>query len=1236
MLAAALILPWFVNWSSYKADFEREASAILGRAVSVKGKAEARLLPFPSVTFSEVEVAGPDGGAPVMTAKTFSMDAELAPFLRGEILIFDMRLDRPVLRLVSGADGQLDLALRPQAPPGVSQVTLESVKVTNGTVVLTHGSSGTEHRLDGIDGEVSADTLAGPWRAQARARADGQDLALSLSTATPDADGRLRLRLVIEPERIPVTIEADGPARLDDAVPRWNGRFRIAPRVAGKDGSRQDFSISVTERDSTAAAWTDLVVSGEFSLDHKLLAFDSLRMESGPRDDPYVAEGTGFIDLGSEPRFALSARGNQIALEEEAGAAAGPGIAQRIEALQALVARLPQPVIGGTVDLELPAVVAGDTTIRDLKVSASPRDGAWDIAAFSAKLPGRTVLEAKGRLTAAPALGFDGTLLAAIAQPSGFAAWLGNSVDDSVRRIGSAGFSAKVVLSPDRQSFNDLELVLGGATFDGSLVRSGEAGKPAFTALKLAGGALDFDGLNAFLALFVSDEGGYRFGEDAFDIDLKAGPVTWAGMSAQSLDMALRLRKERADIDRLTIGGLEGAHVTAAGHVTGFPGPAAGEIDLSVTGEDLAPLARLAATHLPEGALRDGIVRRLDAYPGLLANGQMRLALSSTVKADGLRDAVLTAEGTAGETAISLTSAFNGDPAEPLKAQWSLQAKGSNPDAAPLLALWGVSALPLGLGGAAESELTLSGIPATGMDAKASLTGDGAALTFTGAAGLGEGLTLTGKVTARGDDFSPWLMASGHGITGMELGLAAALESPLTLSGGVLGLPALQGSVNGTALTGGVEIRASGNEGAERLKVTGALQLAALDAPWLASLLFGESVHPDEAGWADKAFPQSAPFPFDFDLGLRAGRLDFGTWPAAQDVKARASLAGGKLWIAHLEARLAGGQVTALGELSNSAGSGLVNGQVQLTGADAAALPLGPFTGKLSVSAALSGSGKSVRALMASLSGSGTVSHAGLEVAGLNGDAFAPLLAAANKAGREVNDPAVAGFAPAILRGGRLALKDGDFAFTLAGGVARTPPLRLDAGSATVLAELSADAEASVAAASGTVLYDAGPEALTGAEPAVEFSWNGVPGDGNLSLDTGPLARFFTQRALEIEQARVEAMQAVLLEKQRLRREVRYFAALSAERERKRLEEEARRKAEEEAQLKAEEDARRKAEEEARLKVEEEARRKAEDDAGRRGDENRTAPPVQEGAGEFLKPGGDLTINRILENTREF
>ena len=54
----ALVGPYFIDWTSYRADFEREASLILGRQVKVEGDATARLLPFPSVTFSDVRVAG--------------------------------------------------------------------------------------------------------------------------------------------------------------------------------------------------------------------------------------------------------------------------------------------------------------------------------------------------------------------------------------------------------------------------------------------------------------------------------------------------------------------------------------------------------------------------------------------------------------------------------------------------------------------------------------------------------------------------------------------------------------------------------------------------------------------------------------------------------------------------------------------------------------------------------------------------------------------------------------------------------------------------------------------------------------------------------------------------------------------------------------------------------------------------------------------------------------------------
>src|SRR5690606_38697552 len=78
---------------------------------------------------------------------------------------------------------------------------------------------------------------------------------------------------------------------------------------------------------------------------------------------------------------------------------------------------------------------------------------------------------------------------------------------------------------------------------------------------------------------------------------------------------------------------------------------------------------------------------------------------------------------------------------------------------------------------------------------------------------------------------------------------------------------------------------------------------------------------------------------------------------------------------------------------------------------------------------------------------------------------------------------------------------------------------------------------------------------------------------------------------------RVEAMQAELLEKQRLRREARYYADLQAQRERAAEEE---RRRQEEARLKAEEEARAKAdaeraarEQRERLRREEELRTRA-------------------------------------------
>lgn len=185
-LTAALVGPYFVDWTTYRADFEREASYILGRKVTVNGTAKARLLPFPSVTFSDVSVSGGPGGEPAMTVETFSMDAELAPFMRGEILIFDMRLERPKMRLSVGADGVVDWALRPSMPYDPAQIALEKLTISEGQVLVRHGAGGRDHSLTEINATIAARSLAGPWRAEGTLRLDGIRTALAISTGKPD------------------------------------------------------------------------------------------------------------------------------------------------------------------------------------------------------------------------------------------------------------------------------------------------------------------------------------------------------------------------------------------------------------------------------------------------------------------------------------------------------------------------------------------------------------------------------------------------------------------------------------------------------------------------------------------------------------------------------------------------------------------------------------------------------------------------------------------------------------------------------------------------------------------------------------------------------------------------------------------------------------------------------------------------------------------------------------------
>ena len=427
-------------------------------------------------------------------------------------------------------------------------------------------------------------------------------------------------------------------------------------------------------------------------------------------------------------------------------------------------------------------------------------------------------------------------------------------------------------------------------------------------------------------------------------------------------------------------------------------------------------------------------------------------------------------------------------------------------------------------------------------------------------------------------------MTTSVALPAMGAGMAVDLEADADYADKLLVLDGLTGAVNEGAVAG--DINAVVKDGKPHL--TGQLTLDELNLEPLAAMVLGEpALESTGNGWSSVPFAPKVAAPFGAELGVAAATLSAGPAITAYDASLTLRLDDESLRLSDLSGKLHGGDVAGLFELKNNDGTGLFSGQMKLTGADIASI-LGDagLQGTGDLSTALSASGKSIGGLVATLSGSGTAAFRSLVVDGVNPLAFAEFINRADRFGKDIDAAKTASFAPEIAASGSFAAEPGEVAFTVAAGVLRAPPVELKNAAARIEANLQSDFNTGQVSADGTISYAPGQEALVGSEPAVRFSLQGRVGATSRTFDSEPLAQFLTQRALEIEQARVEAMQSALLEKQRLRREVRYYASLQEEHDR--ITEEWRRRQAEARAAAAE--ARRKAELEARLKAEAEER----------------------------------------------
>ena len=1189
-LLGALFAPYFIDWTAYRTDFERQASQILGRKVVVEGEAEARLLPFPSVTFGDVTVLGDDGKA-LLTIARFRMDAELAPYLSGEIRIYSMTVDTPDIRVPVLADGTIDWVVERPAIPRGATVVLENVAVENGTVTVENGLTGRTHRLEDLNATLSAGSLAGPVDGRGSIVVGGEVIAFSVGIGTLQEGGDLPVRIETANETLATSLTLDGNASLKDGRPGFSGSIAVtrplppasatAEELAARDPFAPAAPDAAGEAASERAAVMPVKAVGAIVLSPTAAEVSDIRVQAGEATRPYLLTGEGRFDFAGIPKFLLNLEGEQIdvdriAAEENGDADQVLGLAERVEAMRAVLAEIPRPTIPGTVEISLPVIMAGDTMIRDATLAASPTETGWSLSRLIAQLPGRTRLEATGLVDLDESFGFTGDLLLASNQPSGFADWLTGEIDPAIRRLGRAGLSAKAELSAERQAFTEMEIDVGGDRITGSLERARAADHTRITA-DLDGKAVDLDAFMALSQLFTGNADSLA-NADRFDVALTAGPVNLRDASADRIDADVSFDGDTLAIATFAVEGLSGATINASGELSDLAGEAQGRLAVSLQSDAPKRFFDFLLKRFPDVPL----LRTLDSQAAHLAP----LALSGEVEtlegeAGKKPTLFVRLDGTAAGSKIDLSSSIeNGLYARTESGRFGLDLRLENDAPTVLLSQLGIPAIDIGAPAPLEAELSLSAAETGPVVTTATLRAPGSEVSLDGLLEVTPEGISGAEISAylRSEDAAPWLLTGAIDLGQSLDAVPLQLNGALVYDGGHWSLNDLSGEVAGTRIAASLD-KAVGEE------VTGHVDLDRLSLPWIAHLVFGRPMTEGLGGdeWPTEAFRDSLMPSLPFSLRMTADNVLAGDHNFT-DFSATMSGGAGEAAFSDASLTLPGGTLAGTFALRNADGLGRVTLDVATEGfaLDSVWPALAAFEAdpRMDATIRLEGTGQSYAALVSGLTGAGRVEARDLVLPGVPQAFLSPLLAVADQEGFSPDTDTQA--ALAMVSGGAgfaIAEAASDFAVT-AGRVRFSPVTARDDG-ATLTMNGSVDlGEATV---DGELRLEAAPgdDWVEGADPSVSYDVAGSLAAPRLTANVTPLANYLSVRALEREQARVEAMQENLQETLRLRRETRFYRWREAEAARIAAE---RRAAEEEA-----EQARRDAEAAAKAAAEAEA-----------------------------------------------
>ena len=1094
-LVAALVGPYFIDWSQFRPQFEAEASRIIGTPVRVGGALDARLLPTPSLRLHSVAVGGANDAGRIRADK-LDVEFSLGALMRGEWRANELTVNGVSIDLGLDQQGRIDWPVSPQAS-SLGSLAIDRLNVT-GRVALHDAASRNTLELNDIafSGDVRA--LAGSIRGNGNFMLWGTRYPFRISSNQNSDGNGTRVRLTLEPGAAGLSADLDGLLSFDARTPRFDGTMMLA-----------------NARTDTAAPNTPWRLSAKLKADPAKAKLEQLEASYGGDESALKLSGVADLRFGATPLLQALLSARQIdadkALTKQNGSSEP---VQLLPALRALVMALPQPPLPTQIDVNAERLMLGGRPVQDLDLTLRAAAGAWSVDRLEVRAPGATNVSIRGAVAASDASGsFDGTLKLDSSDPGTFAAWLAGRSEPLSRNQKPLHVSGNVRFATDHVSVDGLQADVDGGRIAGRLLwaaHDASAGGSVFTA-DLKADRLDLDAAMAFVRTIGIPQADWP---DRGRLCLDIAQAISSGQQLQPFVARLGYEPKRVTLEQLHVGQAGGLVVDGAGAFN--RDDATGHLMVKASAGSASQVVELISPFAPEWTERfKAQAAKVSGAAGL----KLDLALAGNTgdrrhaKARATLDIDMPQlNGNVTLTATPAVSAVHGADYDLLsRSPFTADMQMASKQAPALLALLGLDRVVATGDGAAQLQASVSGkgngplqvkakISASDLDAEVHGTISPSAQ---GAADLALAIRRANLAPLWGLDASDPLVR------------AASLSSHVTRTGNKLQFGDIDSMMAGTRIRGRIALT-SGDEA----RVDGEIGMDTLNLSQAFGLLIGSAGR-------DKGDPLGAGI-----LHGWRGRIGFqtlhGVLPGGielQPVSGVVKSDGQSVSINAIKASLGGGEVKADIDARQSSTGLALTGNVQFDGVDGTALhyrKLAMPAGRASMRMTLASQGRSASALAGALTGNGSLTLQSARIAGLDPKIFEAAVSASDS-GSVRGDDRLRELVASGLSGGSLPVKSAEIPFTIRDGRLNVGATTLDAENARAVVSGGYDFVADQADIRASLMsLAAGP---AGGRPQVEIFAAGTPDALERTVDVTTLSSWLAVRAIDRETRRLDAIE---------------------------------------------------------------------------------------------------------------